>query len=334
MREQSRVVLTFWSVLVGLAAVLLAVRLTKPTAPSPVATALGQRLAELARRSRLEAPSAERLLLLVWRPADRCGRYHGAAFITGWDRRGAIVGAETQLAFTLEAHPQLTLRNPSRQPLPAVVLARHELRSDLVEPGDARQLLVHFESGMAENPGASRLSIDNLAGPGQKATGQATNRAFAGLAGSSHCDLSLPAAQRLALLESLLRAKVCPASGDGPCRDAVLTLGPTKREGIVRGEVRAQGEPPTGVFELAVGLTSEGRLEALTVVGLGSATDSGAIATLSVHRPVAPGQPMSPAAAEIADLPLSGSEPAPAVRVELWPLLEGSGWEKVTLPWR
>lgn len=317
----------------GLAALLLAVRLSTPVAPSPLVSALGERLAELARRSRVEATSAERLLLLVWRPADRCGRYYGTALATGWNGRGTRVGGETRLAFSLEAHPQLTLRNPARQPLPAVVLARHELRSDLVEPGDAGRLLLHFDSGMAESLGQSRVSLDNVAGTQQMATAEAINRAFAGLAGEAHCDLGRPAAQQLALLESLLRARVCPLA-DGPCRNTVLTLGPSASEGRFRAEVRAQGESGATVFEVAVELSPEGRPDRLTATLLSAGVASATVATLSVHRPVPPGQPMSAASAELPGLLPLGSEPAPSVLVALLPLLEGSGWDKVTLPWR
>lgn len=334
MSEPSQVVLRFWSLLVGIAALLLATRLgdsASKAAQAPQVPALEQRLEELARRTRLKAEGEGRPLLLILRPGLRCGRYHGLALETGWNHQGEVTGGETHLAFTVEAHRQLGLRNPARPPLPAVVLSRLPLRSDL---GTGRRLRVELATGKPEDPAASRIAIDNRDGEPWAATAQATNRAFADLVGYAHCDLDGPTAQQLGLLESLLRARICTNSGPATCRDTVLTLRPSPVEGRLFATVRAQGEPSAAAFELLVGIAPDGTPSRLHLRRAAAAASSTELAWLSVHRPVGAGEDLAPAAGEIASGVPADGEPRPDLSLDLAPLLEGTGWSRVTLPWR
>lgn len=260
-RNSTLGVLVFYSVLVTAALLLVLARGPQGPGLTPgQAEREAERLADLVRHTRVEAPGHEGPVHLTWSPAP--GGYRGLALLPQWRRDAADAGPEVHLAVRLSLDVPALLRNPARLPLHVATLHREPPASDLMEPGDRRRLSLALDPG--GGPGAgSAVAVDNVLGPSGKAADTGVGRAWAGLADPGPSRLAPQDLRVLAVLERTLRGRICDdLEAWSSCRATALTLARAHRRATYRLTLLDPADALGAVsFELRATLDGERLLE-------------------------------------------------------------------------
>jgi hypothetical protein len=298
MRSPTATVLAFFSLVVGGAFLLLAGHLGESLTRSPAEVeADAGRLAELVRRTRLEAPGlpapAQVTYTFRHRPPEPGGRDPG----TGDPAR---------------LHRRALGRRPAAQPAADSPAGAH--------PDPPRSRL---RPGAAGTPPAALPQAAHL---GRRRTGS-----LAPLARPGGGELPAEDFRVLALLARLVRARICPPRPPGgPCLDTAVTLYRDERPARYRLEVRALGEDlGMAAFLLAI-RRGPGRILADgDLLYLPRRSSLALPVTLSLLPPRPTGEAPSaadPGAVELAVVPGPTPTAPVAARVDLQRLLGDTAW--------